>query len=301
MFEQKNYQIIIYYKYVNITEPEKLVDQQKELCANLNLKGRILIAAEGINGTVEGTIEEIEAYCKDLLAKPEFRDMKIKVTPGTGNAFPKLSIKLRKEIVSSHLGEQDFHPSEFSGKYLSVEELHRWFEEGREFYIIDMRNDYEQKVGHFENSVFSGMTNFRDLGKIIPNIEHLRDKTVVTVCTYGVRCEKASGLLVKYGFADVYQLQDGIGTYMQKYPNHKFLGKLYVFDGRITLGFNTEDPAYKVVGKCEHCSRPSENYINCAYPECHKHFICCEDCLVNGESYCSQNCQIQKESLEVKV
>jgi UPF0176 protein len=294
---EQDYQIIIYYKYVSLTDPARLVEEQKEICTRLNLKGRILIAEEGINGTVEGKTADIAEYCQDLLSRPEFADMKIKVTPGTGNAFPKLAVKLRKEIVASHLGDDDVNPNELSGKYLSVDELHQWFEEGREFYIVDMRNDYEQKVGHFENSIFTGMTNFRDLGKIIPKLEHLKDKTVVTVCTYGVRCEKASGFLVKKGFRDVYQLLDGIGTYMEKYPNHKYLGKLYVFDGRITLGFNMTEPAYQMVGRCDHCGSPSENYINCAYPECHKHFICCENCLVDGESFCSVECKQIKEKV----
>ncbi len=291
---EKKYEIILYYKYIHIENPEGLVRDQKELCSRLNLKGRILIAHEGINGTLEGLREDIDKYCENLLANPLFSDIVIKRDPGTGSAFPKLAIKLRKEIVATHLGDEDFHPSEITGKYLSAEELHSWFEEKREFYIIDMRNDFEHKVGHFENSIFSGMTNFRDLKNIVKNFEHLKGKTVVTVCTGGVRCEKASGYLLKNGFADVYQLKDGIVTYMRKYPNQKYLGKLYVFDGRVAVGYNIDEAKYQMVGKCEKCGIPSENFVNCAYPECHKHFIACEDCIVNGEVYCGTECERQQ-------
>lgn len=298
---EKNYELILYYKYIHIEDPQSLVNAQKELCSRLNLKGRILIAREGINGTLEGFKEDIDKYCEDLLSNPLFSDITIKRDPGTGSAFPKLSVKLRKEIVATHLGDEDFHPTEVTGKYVTADELHQWFEEQREFYIIDMRNDFEHKVGHFENSVFSGMTNFRDLKNIVKNLEHLKGKTVVTVCTGGVRCEKASGYLLKEGFADVYQLKDGIITYMKKYPNQKFLGKMYVFDGRVAVGYNIDENKYRMVGKCETCSIPCENFVNCGYPECHKHFISCEDCKINGEAYCSAECKKQREAVVKQV
>jgi len=291
----KDYQILLYYKYINIDNPIALQKSQKELCEKLGLKGRIIIATEGINGTLEGSKDKTEEYVKELLSDSRFSDVHMKRSVGTGSAFPKLSIKVRDEIVSAHLGENDVNPAITTGKHLKPEELHEWYMSGKEFYIVDMRNDYEQKVGHFKDSILAPLSNFRDLPKVIPQIESLKNKTILTVCTGGVRCEKASGFLVKNGFTDVYQLYGGIVSYMEKYPNEDYLGKLYVFDGRIVMGFNLDDPKHKVIGKCDKCGNPSDNYIDCYNPKCNKptrHFICCKDCIEKGNAYCSEECQI---------
>lgn len=273
------HQILLYYAYTCVEHPVVLCERQRALCRDLDLKGRILISEEGINGTVEGSIEATEAYIQACQEEPEFRDVVFKRSEGTGHALPKLVVKLRKEIVSAHLGTEDVDPLVTTGKRLSAEDLHDWIHSDREFYIVDMRNDYEYAVGRFENSILPPLGNFRDLRSAIPALDHLRGKTVVTVCTGGVRCEKASGFLVQSGFDDVYQLQDGIVTYMEKYPNQDFKGALYVFDGRITMDFNRKLPGYEIVGRCELCGAPSEHFENCADDDCHRHLICCEACL----------------------
>lgn len=289
----KNYQILLFYKYVDISDPEELMHNQRELCQYLGLKGRIIVAHEGINATLEGTKANIDKYITELLSDPRFADTHIKLSPGTGDAFPRLSVKVRKEIVSASLEENDIDPNTTTGKHITAQELHSWFENGEEFYIIDMRNDYEHKSGHFKNSLLPGLANFRDLPKILPEIEHLKDKKILTVCTGGVRCEKASGFLVKNGFTNVHQLYGGIVTYMENFPNQNFLGKLYVFDKRILMGFNTNSPEHVVVGKCDRCRKASENYVNCEYPACHKHFICCTDCLDSKDrAYCNWKCKL---------
>jgi UPF0176 protein len=288
-----NYQVLLYYKYINIDDPQGLRDQHMQICQELDLKGRIIIANEGINGTLEGTVENTEKYVNFLQNDPRFADIHMKRSVGTGNAFPKLSVKVRSEIVSLHLGENDFSPTDTTGKYLQPEDLHQWFLDKREFYIVDMRNDYEHKVGFFKDSILPPLKNFRDLPESLPTLAHLKGKTVVTVCTGGVRCEKASGFLVKNGFSDVYQLYGGIVSYMEKYPNQDFLGKLYTFDGRVTMGFNTDSSEHVIVSKCDKCQKISDNYVDCAYLRCkgHRHFICCTECIdTNGNSFCSQQC-----------
>lgn len=278
--------IILYYKYVKINNPKNMMEKQRALCENLNLKGRIIIAKEGINGTLEGTEENIQKYVKYMQNYPAFKGIHIKYSDGTDNlsAFPKLSVKVKPEIVNLNLGDEDIDPNKTTGKHINADELHELFESGQEFYIIDMRNDYEHKVGHFKNSVLPGLKNFRDLPKVLKDLKHLKDKKIVTVCTGGVRCEKASGYLLTKGFKDVSQLYGGMHTYMEKYPNTNFLGDLYVFDNRVVMAFNTDSPDYTIIGKCEHCGKTSNNYINCSIPECHKHFICCEDCLDGKET-----------------
>jgi len=289
---KSGYTIILFYKYTAIAEPEKLMQEQKLLCQKLNMKGRMIIAQEGINGTFEGTDENIKVYLQDLLSHPNFGDIHIKKSEGTGNAFPKLSIKVREEIVATHLEEKGIDPNKITGKYVTAEELHEWFATGKEFYIVDMRNDFEQAVGMFANSLKSGMGYFRDLPKVLDSLDHLKDKTILTVCTGGVRCEKASGFLVSHGFNDVYQLYGGIVTYMEKYPGEDFLGSLYVFDNRLVMGFNMDDPDREIIGRCVVCQRPSEHFINCKDGFCHRHFIVCEYCL-NGESaiLCPMGCR----------
>src|SRR6185369_516231 len=176
----------------------------------------------------------------------------------------------------------------------------KWFEEKREFYLVDMRNDYEYMSGFFEGSILSGFENFKDLSKITEKLKHLKDKTIVTICTGGVRCEKASAYLVESDFADVYQLQDGIVSYMEKYPNQHFKGKLYVFDNRLTLGFNTDDPQHEIVSNCKHCGKACDLYVNCMNHACHIHYICCIACrdTETGLAFCSKKC---KEIVEHQI
>lgn len=286
-----SYQILLYYKYVTIDKPEKIRDEQRVLCEKLKLKGRIIVASEGINGTIEGLTSNTEKYIAEMEKIPLFSNTHYKKSKGTGNAFPKLKVKTRPEIVTS--GLKDINPQVTTGKYITAEDLHAWFEEKREFYIVDMRNDYEYASGYFENFIPSGVHNFFDIKEVLPKISHLKDKTIVTVCTGGVRCEKASGLLVVNGFKDVYQLLDGIQTYMEKYPNQHFKGKLYVFDNRLTVGFNTDSSDHIVVGVCEKCNMPCDTYVNCEYDMCHYHYLSCKNCKdpETGLAFCKKECK----------
>ncbi|MBI2013820.1 MAG: rhodanese-related sulfurtransferase [Candidatus Colwellbacteria bacterium] len=286
-----SFKVILYYKYVLVADPIKAVQDQRELCLRLGLKGRILISKEGINGTLEGTKDNIAKYVEAMNSDELFSGIHFKYSDGTGASFLKLSIKAREEIVTSGLGTEENAENRITGKYLKPEELKKWIESGKEFYIVDMRNDYEQKSGYFEGSILSNVPNFRDIPKFLPKIKHLKDKEILTVCTGGVRCEKASGYLMQNGFENVYQLEGGIHSYMEKYPNEDFKGKLYVFDKRILIGFNTEDSRHEVVSSCERCGVKSENYVNCAYDVCHRHYIICEECYKKSGGFCNLKCR----------
>src|SRR3972149_5216698 len=298
------HQIILFYKYVHIDNPQEVKLWHDETCFRLDLTGRCIIAHEGINATFEGTKENIQEYIKELQKNKKdarFQNIHFKLSAGTGEAFPKLSIKVRKEIVSLNLGTCDINPNEITGVHLKPEELHKWIKNKKEFYVVDMRNVYEHKVGHFENSILPPIENFRDLPKVVEQIKHLKNKTVLTVCTGGVRCEKASGFLITQGFNYVYQLDGGIVSYMEKYPNEDFNGKLYVFDKRVTMGFYTDDPKHKIIGKCDICGGKSENYVNCANPVCHRHFITCVNCLSksNGKAFCRGGCVLSRHGRKI--
>lgn len=292
------YELIIFYKYTPVTDVERFVVWQKKNCLELGLLGRILIAKEGINGTVEGLVENVREYERRMHAfdgKPgtfgNFSDVWFKGSVSNGSAFEKLKVKARTEIVATGLSdEEEFDPNQITGTHIEAEELKQWIENGEEFEIIDMRNDYEHAVGHFAGSRDSGMKNFRDLPHIAALHEDIKAKKVLTVCTYGVRCEKASGYLKQKGFTNVYQLHGGIGTYMKKYPGQDFLGSLYVFDDRMTEQFTDQ---YQKIGKCVVCAATSERFGNCAWSVCHKQLIICVACTPQEKAiYCGKDCEL---------
>ncbi len=283
--------VLLYYLYVDIDDPKQLMLDQRALCERLSLKGRIIVAHEGINGTLEGLTEDTEEYIKAMHADARFAPTVFKKSEGTGTAFPRLSVKVRKEIVTAGLGEDDVNPNELTGAHLDPSELDKWYDEGKDFVVVDMRNDYEFDVGHFRNTVLPGLRSFHELSKVLPKIEEYKDKTVVTACTGGVRCEKASGYLLKKGFKDVYQLDGGMATYMNRHPGKHFRGKLYVFDQRVVVGDGSNTPE-STIGVCRRCNESCERYLNCGNEDCHIHFICCDNCLrADGKAFCSDYCQ----------
>ncbi len=292
------HEILLYYKYAAIKSPSKFAQEQREFCERHNLKGRIIVASEGINGTVEGLKKDTLAYRRFLSAKRGFKDIHWKKSPGNGQAFPRLSVKVRPEIVSLSIekvtkgSDTDVDPRKVTGKHLKPADLRKWFDKGEKFTIIDMRNDYEHKVGAFEGSVLPPMKNFRDLPKVLPKLKKHVDEKVLTVCTGGVRCEKASGYLIKKGFKDVYQLDGGIVSYMEKYPGEHFKGALYVFDGRVTMAFDPKKKGFKreVIGACEKCGEKTENYADCTNQDCRTQLLCCEACIEADKAYCSDKC-----------
>ncbi len=289
-------EIIIYYKYTHVADPVGFMKWHKKVGFELNLVGRILIAEEGINGTLEGASTDLAEYERLMHAQDgslgtfgDLSDLWFKHSRGTGSAFPKLKVKVRKEIVTLGVENEDIDPNKETGIHITPEELKAWIANGEDFEIVDMRNDYEYAVGHFKNSINPNIENFRDLPHAIPGLGLAKTKKILAVCTYGVRCEKATGLLKKEGFEDVYQLKGGIGTYMKAYPGEDFLGSLFVFDDRMTERFTDN---YEIVGKCRVCSVASEHYTNCGIPECHKKMIVCEPCIQNETNvWCSVDCQ----------
>lgn len=282
-------QILLYYKYVTVSDPEALKIAQKALCEELGLKGRIIIAKEGINGTVGGSVEATEEYIKRMGANPLFGNIHWKKSFGPSDTFPRLTIKVREEIVTTKITDVELDPTKETATHLKPEELHSWYREGKNFKVIDMRNTYEINIGTFKDSVDPETINFRDLPKSLDKLKVHKDETVVTVCTGGVRCEKASQYLRTQGFKDVYQLDGGIVTYMEKYPGEDFLGTLYVFDKRKSMDF-CKPGQKQVIGTCSICNIPSERVENCADDTCHLQFTCCAECIAayDGMVYCKE-------------
>jgi UPF0176 protein len=284
--------MLLFYKYVAIDNPEQFRDDHRALCERLGIKGRFIVAHEGLNGTCEApTPEAANEYVQTITSDPRFKDMHFKYSKGTGNAFQKLKVRVRPEIVSLGLGDEDVDPNQLTGTHLKPSELHEWFQRKEDFVIIDMRNEYEHQVGHFPNSVLPHLKNFRDLPKVLPELESLKEKKVLTVCTGGVRCEKASGYLIAKGFKDVSQLDGGMVSYMEQYPGQNFLGSMYTFDGRVVMDYDGGN--HPIIGRCKICGVPSERIVDCKFESCHGQYITCNECFdKHGKIYCRDRCDM---------
>lgn len=281
------YQVLLFYKYVTIEDPDALRSWVLARATALALRGRVIIAEEGINGTLEGLVENTTVFAQEFLADPRFSDVSVKTSTGTGDSFPKLSVKVRDEIVGTRFDKEKVDPRTRTAPRLSPEELRAWYEGQKDFVVVDMRNDYEYRSGHFKGSINPELENSRDLPAAIEKLAPLKDKTVLTVCTGGVRCEKMSAYLLAEGFSDVYQLENGIHGYMEKYPGQDYLGTLYTFDQRLTMNFGGDR---EVIGRCYVCEGETESYVNCANNACHLHFLACENCQGQDGTYCSAAC-----------
>lgn len=288
-----NYQVLLYYQYTFIEDPKQLVAEQKELCQQLNLKGRILIAEEGLNGTVSGTVKETTRYMEAMHAHPLFRNMKFKIDPHDGHAFRKLTVKHRSEIVAWHMDDQSVDPNKLTGVHLTPSQWYQAMTE-EDVILIDGRNDFEYDLGHFRGAIRPEVTTTREFPEWIrQHKEEWKDKKILTYCTGGIRCEKLSGVLLQEGLEHVYQLDGGIVTYGKdtSVQGALFDGKCYVFDDRISVPINQKE--HVIVGKCYHCESPAEKYLNCQHDLCDRRHLVCPDCEPVHGGYCSETCRTQ--------
>jgi UPF0176 protein len=288
------FKILLYYKYVKLVDPEAIKDAQKELCQRLELKGRILVSEEGINGTVAGLTANVDSYIAETENNPAFRGMEWKISWADEQVFPKLKVVVRDEIVT--LGVKKNGPDvsiENKAEYIEPEELRQLYENNKDFVIIDARNLYEAKIGKFKNSIAPPIDNFRDFPAFAKQLEPYKDKDVVTYCTGGVRCEKASAYLREHGFKKVRQLHGGIHEYGQKAQGKYFEGEMFVFDKRLHVPINTVNP--KIISTCQYCDQKTTAYVDCAVTSCPSLFFCCEACQTEYHTACSPICQVQIE------
>jgi UPF0176 protein len=287
----KSYRILLYYQYVRIEDHVALAQEHLELCKRIGLKGRILIAPEGINGTVSGTVEQTQEYEEYMRTHALFSNIVFKRDEAESHAFQKMFVRPRNELVTMKL-DDDIDPTVCSGKRLRPKQFFDAMHE-EDVLIIDGRNDYEYDVGHFRGALRPAVSSFREFPQWIrDNLTPYKDKKILTYCTGGIRCEKLSGFLIREGFRDVSQLDGGIVTYGQDKDvrGRLFDGQCYVFDERITVPIN-HTAQRTIIGRCHHCGDPTERYINCTYDFCHHHHLICASCEQEQEGYCSQTCR----------
>lgn len=288
--EENMYRVLLYYKYVTIENPQEFAAQHLHFCKELGLKGRILIAEEGINGTISGTVEQTNRYMNAMKEDVRFASMVFKIDDAAEHAFKKLHVRARKELVTLRL-EEDVDPNELTGTYAGPKEFLKAMKEENTI-ILDARNDYEHELGHFKGAIRPSIDSFRELPAWIQeNKEQLEGKKILTYCTGGIRCEKFSGWLRKEGFENVLQLHGGIVTYGKdpEVRGENWDGQCYVFDERISVPINHVNPT--IIGKDFFTGEPCERYVNCANPECDRRMLCSEE---NEHKYmrsCSSECR----------
>ncbi len=287
--------VILYYKFVPLADPEMTMRWQRELCSRLNLKGRIIVSKHGINGTLAGNIESLREYKREMNRSGIFRGIQYKWSDGTGSEFPRLSVKVRPELVSFGVPEEITVNEKGvvgGGKHLKPEQLHKLVRErGEDVVFFDGRNAYEAAVGKFKDAVVPDTKTTRDFMKEIdnPKYDAIKDKPVVTYCTGGVRCEVLSALMKKRGFKDVYQIDGGIVKYGEKYGDDGLWeGSLYIFDGRMNQRFSEKS---KDIGECVHCRRKTSRYVNCSNLACNRLVLVCESCDKDLRPVCSKKCE----------
>jgi UPF0176 protein len=287
----QEYSVLLYYKYVTIENPEEVTEEHLQFCKDLGLKGRIIIAKEGINGTVSGTVEQTDAYMNYMNEHPLFLGTVFKIDEATEHAFKKMKVRCREELVTLRL-EKDVDPNVQTGKHLKPKDFFEAMQR-EDTVVIDARNDYEFDLGHFRGAVRPDILNFRDLPQWIrENKEEFEGKKILTYCTGGIRCEKFSGWLLDEGFEDVSQLEGGIVTYGKdpEVQGDLWDGQLYVFDERISVPVNRKEKV--IVGKDYFTGEPCERYVNCANPECNKKILCSEENEHKHLRSCSHECRV---------
>jgi len=280
------YEVILYYKFREIQDPEEFCSRHKQFCTGLGVKGRIYIGKEGINGTLGGTPEQVEKYKQYLTGIEGFEEIDFKTDTCEFLPFAKLICKTRDEIVSLHV--DDVNPKN-GGTYLEPDEWRNALESEEDLILIDVRNDYESKIGHFEGAITPDVENFYNFPEWLDHFDAPKDKKVLMYCTGGIRCEKFSVLMKEKGWNDVNQLHGGILRYAKEQGGKYFKGKCFVFDDRLVVPVNEEDS--EPIARCEITGKPADTYINCANMECNKLFVCSEEGARIMEGCCSEECR----------
>ena len=282
--------IVLFYAFAPLPDPEAIRLWQRDLCASLNLRGRILISADGINGTLGGDLPALKTWLRSFRSYAPFADADVKWSEGTAvdaegfsADFPKLSVKVRAEIVSFGAPDElrvDEHGVIGGGTRLSPDALHALVaEKGEDVVFFDGRNALEAAIGRFAGAVVPPVETTREFVGLLDSgaYDDLKGRPVVTYCTGGIRCEVLSSLMRARGFGEVYQLDGGIVRYGQQFGDDGLWeGSLYVCDGGGSVDFSDHAA---VVGVCAGCGTPTRRTANCPDPSCRHQDVVCAACV----------------------
>lgn len=281
--------ILLYYVFTPLADPDAVRLWQRDLATSLGLRGRILISKDGLNGTLGGEMGALKRYIRKTRDYPAFKHIDFKWSAGTGLDstgasldFPKLSVKVRDEIVSFGApGELAVDESGVvgGGTRLTPDALHELVaERGDDVVFFDGRNALEAAIGRFRGAVVPDVETTRDFVAELESgrYDDLKGKPVVTYCTGGIRCEVLSSLMTSRGFGEVYQLEGGIARYGERFGDDGLWeGSLYVFDRRGSVEFSDHTA---VIGACTACGTATNRTANCTDASCDAEFVRCEAC-----------------------
>lgn len=277
--------VILFYGFTPVADPEALRLWQYDLCELLELKGRIIISEHGINGTLGGDIDALKKYIRKTKAYPGFKRIDFKWSEGTGKDFPKLTVRVRDEVVSFGAPNElkvDENGIVGGGKHLSPTQVHELVESrGDDVVFFDGRNSYEARVGRFRNAIVPDVETTRDFVAEFESgkYDHLKDKPIVTYCTGGIRCEVLSAAMKSRGFEEVYQIEGGIVRYGEQYGDDGLWdGSLYIFDNRMSMDFSNHT---KILSGCDDCGAPSKDFYNRHEVQGRKLALLCQSCAAS--------------------
>ena len=231
------------YKFEPLKDPVDLVRIYQQKCDDLKLKGTMLISKNGINFSLAGTKEATDTIITFMEEDNRFLNIPLKITYSGTQPFRRMKVRLKKEIIS--LGRKDINPRELTGERITPQDLKNLLDNKEDVLVLDTRNEYETRVGKFENAIDLNLDTFRDFPKAIESLpEEYKDKQIVMYCTGGIRCEKASAVMMKAGFADVKQLEGGVLDYFKETGGAYWEGDCFVFDERVALDTELNETDY---------------------------------------------------------
>lgn len=286
--QDSSHWVLAYYHLNPLENPHAEVEIHKTFFAERDMTCRIYISAEGINGQMSAIRTDAQAYMEWMNARSGFQGIHFKIHPYHEHVFPRKTIKYRKQLVAID-AEVDLS---LRGEHVSPKQWQEMLENQTNRILIDVRNDYEWKLGRFEGAELPPCETFREFSAYADGLHEKADpkKTpVMMYCTGGIRCELYSAILKQKGFDKVYQLDGGIIGYGLSQGNKHWLGKLFVFDDRLSVPISDQDEA-PAIGTCHHCGKNNESYYNCANMDCNHLFLCCHDCLNKYLGCCCSEC-----------
>jgi len=265
--------VLAFYKFTSLEKPSKLKRPLLDLCLEQGIKGTVLLAHEGINGTVAGPRAGIDAFLAFFQADQRFEGMSAKESYEASTPFYRMKVKIKHEIVT--LGKPEADPTKVVGTYVKPQEWNALLADP-EVVLLDTRNIYEYDVGTFKNAVNPNTVNFREFPEFVANnLDPAKHKKVAMFCTGGIRCEKASSFMLQQGFEEVYHLEGGILKYLEEVApeNSVWQGECFVFDNRVTVDHHLAKGTYDMCHACRHpvseSDKQSEKYVqNITCPHC---------------------------------
>lgn len=285
---EKKYSILVFYCYTEITDPQREVKRHQKFLKTLDVRCRIYIAKNGINAQMSLLSSDVDPYLNWLREDPRFEGAMFQIDPYHEHTFPRVAVKFREQLVALNAAAD----LKKRGTHVPPEEWKKMLENRDEkTLLIDVRNDYESEIGHFEGADRPPLKNFRDFPRYADDLAKANDpkKTkVMMYCTGGIRCETYSALLKEKGFEEVYQLQGGVINYGHKIGNEHWRGKLFVFDDRLSTPICEKE--HDLISHCHFCKAMSDTYYNCANMDCNELFLCCLKCGEKMQGCCSRSC-----------